>query len=135
MTLILTNEDAAQVLTMAGTIEALEQLYGDLGRGSAVYRGRTDLFTPTKGAADDLPPAASGTSFPATGSPRRSPADPRGLGVADVKISSPSRPAEGARGSQNYDDPRQLTAEGGRWAEPVTPGVCTGYTAMIASGG
>lgn len=55
--LILTNEDAAQVLTMRDTIAALEQLYGDLGRGSAVYRGRTDLFIPTTGATDDAPSA------------------------------------------------------------------------------
>jgi ornithine cyclodeaminase/alanine dehydrogenase-like protein (mu-crystallin family) len=32
---------------MANTINALEQLYKDLGKGSAVYRGRTDLFAPT----------------------------------------------------------------------------------------
>src|ERR1700754_1946871 len=55
--LFLTNEDAAQVLTMHDTIAALEQLYGDLGRGSAVYRGRTDLFIPTKGAREDVPSA------------------------------------------------------------------------------
>src|SRR4051794_17349874 len=47
MTLMLSNDDAAKVLTMADTIAALEQLYKDLGNGSAVYRGRTDLFTPT----------------------------------------------------------------------------------------
>jgi alanine dehydrogenase len=57
MTLVLTNEDAAQVLTMKDTIATLELLYGDLGRGSAVYRGRTDLFTPTTGASDDVPSA------------------------------------------------------------------------------
>ena len=55
--LILTNEDAAQVLTMRDTIAALEQLYGDLGRGSAVYRGRTDLFIPTAGSTDEAPSA------------------------------------------------------------------------------
>jgi ornithine cyclodeaminase/alanine dehydrogenase-like protein (mu-crystallin family) len=47
MTLLLSNDDAAKVLTMANTIEALENLYRDLGTGSAVYRGRTDLFAPT----------------------------------------------------------------------------------------
>jgi ornithine cyclodeaminase/alanine dehydrogenase-like protein (mu-crystallin family) len=57
MTLVLTNEDAAQVLTMKDTIAALELLYSDLGRGSAVYRGRTDLFTPTTGVTDDVPSA------------------------------------------------------------------------------
>jgi alanine dehydrogenase len=47
MTLLLSNDDAAKVLTMANTIDALERLYKDLGAGSAVYRGRTDLFAPT----------------------------------------------------------------------------------------
>lgn len=55
--LILTNEDAEKVLTMRDTISALEKLYGDLGRGSAVYRGRTDLFIPTTGGNDDAPSA------------------------------------------------------------------------------
>ena len=48
MTLLLSNDDASKVLTMADTITALEALYRDLGNGSAVYRGRTDLFAPTK---------------------------------------------------------------------------------------
>ncbi|MDP2357375.1 MAG: ornithine cyclodeaminase family protein [Beijerinckiaceae bacterium] len=47
MTLIISNDDAAKVLTMAGVISHLEYLYADLGIGSAVYRGRTDLFAPT----------------------------------------------------------------------------------------
>jgi hypothetical protein len=47
MTLLLSNDDAAKVLTMADRIAALEALYLDLGNGSAVYRGRTDLFAPT----------------------------------------------------------------------------------------
>src|ERR1700754_2437009 len=47
MTLMLSNDDAAKVLTMSNTLEALELLYKDLGAGSAVYRGRTDLFAPT----------------------------------------------------------------------------------------
>jgi hypothetical protein len=55
MTLVLANEDAANVLTMRDTIDALQILYGDLGRGSAVYRGRTDLFTPTTGGPDEIP--------------------------------------------------------------------------------
>jgi ornithine cyclodeaminase/alanine dehydrogenase-like protein (mu-crystallin family) len=57
MTLVLTNEDAENVLTMRGTIDALQVLYDDLGRGSAVYRGRTDLFTPTAGGSDEAPSA------------------------------------------------------------------------------
>ncbi len=47
MTLMLSNDDAAKVLTMTDTIAALEALYMDLGNGSAIYRGRTDLFAPT----------------------------------------------------------------------------------------
>ncbi len=47
MALMLSNDDAAKVLTMSNTIAALEQLYQDLGAGAAVYRGRTDLFVPT----------------------------------------------------------------------------------------
>jgi ornithine cyclodeaminase/alanine dehydrogenase-like protein (mu-crystallin family) len=47
VTLLLTNEDTERVLTMADSIAILEELYRDLGTGSAVYRGRTDLFTPT----------------------------------------------------------------------------------------
>jgi len=47
MALVLSNEEAEKVLTMDGAIEALEGLYRDLGKGSAVNRGRTDIFTPT----------------------------------------------------------------------------------------
>jgi alanine dehydrogenase len=58
MVLVLSNDDAERVLTMTGTVAALEQLYGDLGRGSAVYRGRTDLLTPTTSSAGiDVPSA------------------------------------------------------------------------------
>jgi ornithine cyclodeaminase/alanine dehydrogenase-like protein (mu-crystallin family) len=47
MALIVSNEDAEQVLDMKGAIAALEPLYRDLGRASAVNRPRSDLFTPT----------------------------------------------------------------------------------------
>jgi alanine dehydrogenase len=58
MVLMLSNEDAAQVLTMSNTISALEELYRDLGQGGAIYRGRTDLFTPTVAAiGSDIPSA------------------------------------------------------------------------------
>src|ERR1700682_6094943 len=57
MTLVVGNEDAAKVLTMRATIDALEVLYGDLGRGRAVYRRRTDLFTPTTSGPDEAPSA------------------------------------------------------------------------------
>lgn len=58
MTLILSNDDAARVLTMPKALAALEALYADLGRGSAVYRGRTDLFAPTRAdVGEDIPSA------------------------------------------------------------------------------
>ena len=58
MTLVISNDDAAKVLTMSGAIDRLEQLYGDLGIGSAVYRGRTDLFAPTvANIGEELPGA------------------------------------------------------------------------------
>jgi alanine dehydrogenase len=47
MTRVLSNDDAEKVLTMGGAIAALEELYRDLGKGSAVNRPRSDLFTPT----------------------------------------------------------------------------------------
>ncbi len=47
MVRMLSNADAERVLQMADVVAELELLYADLGRGSAVYRGRTDLFTPT----------------------------------------------------------------------------------------
>lgn len=58
MTLVLSNEDASRVLDMPSAIAALEQLYADLGSGSAVYRGRTDLFSPTFAQIDEKIPAA-----------------------------------------------------------------------------
>jgi len=58
VTLVLSNDDVAAVLTMPSAIEALEQLYADLGSGSAVYRGRTDLFAPTVARIDEPIPAA-----------------------------------------------------------------------------
>ena len=58
MTLVISNENVTEVLTMSSTIEALEKLYSDLGSGSAVYRGRTDLFSPTFAEIDSRIPAA-----------------------------------------------------------------------------
>jgi alanine dehydrogenase len=58
MTLILSNEDVSAVLTMSSVIDALEELYADLGAGSAVYRGRTDLFSPTSAEIEEPIPAA-----------------------------------------------------------------------------
>lgn len=58
MTLVLSNDDASAVLTMSSTIDALERLYADLGSGSAVYRGLTDLFAPTFAQIEEKIPAA-----------------------------------------------------------------------------
>jgi alanine dehydrogenase len=43
---------------MPAVIDALEQLYADLGAGSAVYRGRTDLFAPTSARLAEPVPVA-----------------------------------------------------------------------------
>src|SRR5438067_678726 len=58
MVLMLSNEDVEQVLTMPDTLAVLEDLYIDLGRGSAVYRARTDLHTPTTTRVGPDTPAA-----------------------------------------------------------------------------
>ena len=47
MTLIINNDDVAQVLTMADTIEVLEQAYTDLATRDAVCRPRIDIQIPT----------------------------------------------------------------------------------------
>ncbi|MFI5269599.1 MAG: ornithine cyclodeaminase family protein, partial [Chloroflexota bacterium] len=47
MPLLINNDEVEQVLTMADTMAVLEELYGDIGSGSAIYRARTDLHTPT----------------------------------------------------------------------------------------
>ena len=43
---------------MGDVIGRLEMLYADLGNGSAVYRGRTDLFAPTSAHVGEPVPAA-----------------------------------------------------------------------------
>ncbi|MDB5642840.1 MAG: hypothetical protein JWN07_2157 [Hyphomicrobiales bacterium] len=58
MTLVLSTQDAEKVLTIGSVIACLEETYGDLGRGSAVYRGRTDLFHPTTAHIGEDVPAA-----------------------------------------------------------------------------
>lgn len=58
MTLILSAQDAEKVLTIGNVIACLEETYADLGQGSAVYRGRTDLFHPTTAAIGADVPAA-----------------------------------------------------------------------------
>lgn len=47
MTLLLSNDDVARVLTMPATIAALEQAYGDIATGEAVCRPRIDVRIPT----------------------------------------------------------------------------------------
>ena len=47
MVLLINNAEVERVLTMPDTLAVLEELYRELGRGSAVYRPRTDLHTPT----------------------------------------------------------------------------------------
>lgn len=58
MTLVLSTDDAQKVLDLPSVIERLEQTYKELGSGSAVYRGRTDLFHPTQAAIGADVPAA-----------------------------------------------------------------------------
>ena len=80
MTLILSNEDASAVLTMPAVITALEQLYADLGGGSAVYRGRTDLFSPTSAQLEEPVPAAHQFKTLDGAIPR--------LGAASIRVTS-----------------------------------------------
>jgi len=56
--LLINNDEVEQILTMADTLAVLEELYRDIGSGSAVYRPRTDLHTPTTtGLGPDIPGA------------------------------------------------------------------------------
>lgn len=48
MTLLLTNEDVEQVLTMDLCIEVLEEAFKELGQGTAKNRHRTHLYVPTE---------------------------------------------------------------------------------------
>jgi ornithine cyclodeaminase/alanine dehydrogenase-like protein (mu-crystallin family) len=47
MTLILSNDDVAKLLTMSDCIEVLEEAYVELAEGRGVSRTRSDCFTPT----------------------------------------------------------------------------------------
>ena len=47
MTLFLSNEDVARVLTMPDTIAALERAYADIASGEAICRPRIDMRIPT----------------------------------------------------------------------------------------
>ncbi|MFM2129175.1 MAG: hypothetical protein RL477_721, partial [Pseudomonadota bacterium] len=46
MTLIISNSDVEQVLTMADTMDALERAYADLRSREAVCRPRIDIQIP-----------------------------------------------------------------------------------------
>ena len=46
MTLILSNEDVERLLPMSVCVDALEDLYRELGEGTAVYRRRSDTIVP-----------------------------------------------------------------------------------------
>ncbi len=48
MTLILNNNDVKEVLSMEGTMQALEKAYKQIARGEAVCRPRIDIQIPTK---------------------------------------------------------------------------------------
>lgn len=54
MVLMLSNSDVDQVLTMKDTIEALDVVYGELGRSESVTFPRQDLHVPLAGEADEL---------------------------------------------------------------------------------
>ena len=47
MTLILSNDDAAKLLTMRDCIDVLEEAYAELAEGRGVSRTRSDSFSPT----------------------------------------------------------------------------------------
>lgn len=50
MTLVLSNEEVAQLLPMEAAIEALEPSYCDLARGEAISPARRDMLVPLPGA-------------------------------------------------------------------------------------
>src|SRR3974377_1060392 len=80
MTLLLSNEDAEKVLSMGSAIAALEALYRDLGRGSALNRPRSDLFTPTLAEIGADLPAPNQFKTPEGAIPR--------LHAASVRVTS-----------------------------------------------
>jgi alanine dehydrogenase len=58
MPLFLNNDDIDQLLTMKDTMEALEILYGEMGRGIAVTAPRSDVHSPTAAAESAEGPMA-----------------------------------------------------------------------------
>jgi alanine dehydrogenase len=58
MPLFLNNDDVEQVITMKETMEALEILYREMGRGVAIAAPRSDVHSPTAAAANAEGPMA-----------------------------------------------------------------------------
>lgn len=54
MVLMLSNSDVDQVLTMKDTIDALDVVYGELGRSESVTFPRQDLHVPLAREVDEL---------------------------------------------------------------------------------
>jgi alanine dehydrogenase len=58
MVLLLSNEDVDSVLSMPRALAVLEDMYLELGRGSAIFAPRIDLHSPTRAeVGEDLPGA------------------------------------------------------------------------------
>jgi len=47
MTIILSNDEISELLTMSETLEVMEEAYAELDSGRAVTRRRSDIITPT----------------------------------------------------------------------------------------
>lgn len=75
MTLILSNEEIEQLLTMEDCVSALEELYRELAEGTALYRRRSDTIVP-----GSLPGSLYGLKSMDGISP--------GAGVAAIRINS-----------------------------------------------
>ena len=93
MTLILSNDDVEQLLTMRDCIEAMEEAYVELAEGRGVSRTRSDCFTPTA-RADALYSlkshgrrgARNSASAPCASIPTSSPGPKSGNTVRRVKV-------------------------------------------------
>lgn len=70
MTLLLSNDDVEQVLTMRLCMDALEPVYRELGEGRAVFMGRQDMFVPSaRRHGDEHTPVGHYTKIMAGASP------------------------------------------------------------------
>jgi ornithine cyclodeaminase/alanine dehydrogenase-like protein (mu-crystallin family) len=52
MTILLNNDDVVSLLTMGECIDALDEAFGDLGRGEGAFRDRLELIGPTQEVGD-----------------------------------------------------------------------------------